>query len=109
MINLNVKGLTMEDASQQFYKYVCAVCKAEGLNPDREVFITDDYRSYEQISKGQILVSWESGPFEWGVNFSLGYHENIYDPEFADKNLSWYLESYYRFDVVFTHAPIVMG
>ena len=76
----------MEDASQQFYKYVCAVCKAEGLNPDREVFITDDYRSYDQISKGQILVSWESGPFEWGVNFSLGYHENIYDPEFADQH-----------------------
>ena len=49
MINLNIKSLTMEDASQQFYKYVCAMCKAEGLNPDKEVFITDDYRSYDQI------------------------------------------------------------
>ena len=89
MINLNIKGLTKEQASVKLYNHLCTLCKAEGLNPDKEV---------------EILVSWESGYHQWGSNLSLGYDEDVYDPEFADKNLSWYLNSYHSFDVKFIDA-----
>ena len=104
MINLNIKGLTKEQASVKLYNHLCTLCKAEGLNPNKEVFITDDYKSRYQISEGEILVSWESGYHQWGSNLSLGCDEDTYDPEFADKNLNWYLNSYHHFDVIFKDA-----
>lgn len=104
MINLNIKGLTKEQASVKLYNHLRTLCKAEGLNPDIEVFMTDDYKSYDQISEGEILVSWESGYHQWGADLSIGYDEDTYNPKFADRNLDWYLGSYNPFDVKFINA-----
>ena len=51
-------------------------------------------------NKNNIQVIWESGPFDWGVAYSMGSNPKSYDPM---KNIQdWYLECYYGFDVMFT-------
>jgi hypothetical protein len=71
------------------------------MDPDWETNISL-YKDYNSDSNSDkiIVVSFEAGPHDWGVEYSLGckpssykMHGNIQD---------WYLECYYGFDVMFT-------
>ena len=57
-------------------------------------------KEYQGESNKVIVVSFEAGPFDWGVGYSLGSHPKSYN---MHKNIQdWYLECYYGFDVMFT-------
>ena len=91
----------MLTAARSFKAAIDKNCKAMGMDPDWETNISL-YKDYNGDSNSDkiIVVSFEAGPHDWGVEYSLGckpssykMHGNIQD---------WYLECYYGFDVMFT-------
>ena len=91
----------MLTAARSFKTAIDKNCKAMGMDPDWETNISL-YKDYNSDSNSDkiIVVSFEAGPHDWGVEYSLGckpssykMHGNIQD---------WYLECYYGFDVMFT-------
>lgn len=94
------KKVDMLTAAKQFKSAIDKNCKRMGMEPDYETNIVLDAPNKSAEQSKVITVMFEAGPFDWGVNYSLGsnpksysMHNNIQD---------WYLETYYGFDVMFT-------
>jgi hypothetical protein len=93
------KKVDMLTAAKQFKAAIDKNCKRMGMDPDWETNILLD-SEYQGTSNKVIVVSFEAGPFDWGVGYSLGSHPKSYS---MHKNIQdWYLECYYGFDVMFT-------
>ena len=93
------KKVDMLTAAKQFKAAIDKNCRRMGMDPDWETNILLD-SEYQGTSNKVIVVSFEAGPFDWGVGYSLGSHPKSYN---MHKNIQdWYLECYYGFDVMFT-------
>ena len=96
------KKIDMLSAAKMFKKAIDENCKRLGMDPDWETNILL-YKDYCGDSKSDkiIVVSFEAGPHDWGVGYSLGSHPKSY--AWPKGNIQdWYLECYYGFDVMFT-------
>jgi hypothetical protein len=96
------KKVDMLSAARMFKKAIDENCKRLGMDPDWETNILL-YKDYNSDSKSDkiIVVSFEAGPHDWGVGYSLGSHPKSYAwPKGSPQD--WYLECYYGFDVMFT-------
>ena len=96
------KKIDMLSAAKMFKKAIDKNCKRLGMDPDWETNILL-YKDYNSDSKSDkiIVVSFEAGPHDWGVGYSLGSHPKSYAwPKGSPQD--WYLECYYGFDVMFT-------
>ena len=96
------KKIDMLSAAKMFKKAIDENCKRLGMDPDWETNILL-YKDYCGDSKSDkiIVVSFEAGPHDWGVGYSLGSHPKSYAwPKGSPQD--WYLECYYGFDVMFT-------
>ncbi len=95
------QAVPKEKAADMLYQALRKQAKLMGFNPDTEVSMTKKSGKYpEEIEKEDIWVTFEAGPWEWGVAYSLSSHPKSYDM-FSNPN-DWYLECYYGFDVIFT-------
>ena len=95
------QAVPKEKAADMLYQALRTQAKRMGFDPDTEVSMTKKSGDYPQeIGKKDIWVTFEAGPWEWGVAYSLGSHPKSYDM-FSNPN-DWYLECYYGFDVIFT-------
>jgi hypothetical protein len=93
------RKVDMLTAAREFKAAIDKNCKRMGMDPDWETNILLD-SEYQGTSNKVIVVSFEAGPFDWGVGYSLGSHPKSYS---MHKNIQdWYLECYYGFDVMFT-------
>ena len=93
------KKVDMLTAAKQFKAAIDKNCRRMGMDPDWETNILLD-KEYQGDSNKVIVVSFEAGPYDWGVGYSLGSHPKSFNPM---KNPNdWYLECYYGFDVMFT-------
>ena len=95
------KKVDILTAARQFKAAIDYNCKEMGMDPDWETNISL-YKYYNDDSNDDkiIVVSFEAGPHDWGVGYSLGSHPKSYK---MHKNIQdWYLECYYGFDVMFT-------
>jgi hypothetical protein len=93
------RKVDMLTAAREFKAAIDKNCKRMGMDPDWETNILLD-KEYQGHSNKVIVVSFEAGPFDWGVGYSLGSHPKSYS---MHKNIQdWYLECYYGFDVMFT-------
>ena len=93
------RKVDMLTAAREFKAAIDKNCKRMGMDPDWETNILLD-SEYQGTSNKVIVVSFEAGPFDWGVSYSLGSHPKSYS---MHKNIQdWYLECYYGFDVLFT-------
>jgi hypothetical protein len=93
------RKVDMLTAAREFKAAIDKNCKRMGMDPDWETNILLD-KEYQGNSDKVIVVSFEAGPFDWGVGYSLGSHPKSYS---MHKNIQdWYLECYYGFDVMFT-------
>ena len=100
--NFVSKKVDMLDAARMFKKAIDENCKRLGMDPDWEtnILLYKDYNSDSNSDK-IIVVSFEAGPHDWGVGYSLGSHPKSY--AWPKGNIQdWYLECYYGFDVMFT-------
>ena len=96
------KKIDMLSAAKMFKKAIDENCKRLGMDPDWETNILL-YKDYNNDSNSDkiIVVSFEAGPHDWGVGYSLGSHPKSYAwPKGSPQD--WYLECYYGFDVMFT-------
>ena len=96
------KKIDMLSAARMFKKAIDENCKRLGMDPDWEtnILLYKDYNSDSNSDK-IIVVSFEAGPHDWGVGYSLGSHPKSY--AWPNGNIQdWYLECYYGFDVMFT-------
>ena len=100
MPNFANREVSKGQAAEELYKALCEVAKLNGHDPKCEVSITADHNKFEEIDEGDIWVTYEAGPFDWGVGYSLGSHPESYT--WPKTNQDWYLETYYGFDVIFT-------
>ena len=103
------KKVDMLDAARMFKKAIDENCKRLGMDPDWEtnILLYKDYNSDSNSDK-IIVVSFEAGPHDWGVGYSLGSHPKSYAwPKGSPQN--WYLECYYGFDVIFTPHDLDKG
>ena len=97
------KKVDMLTAAKQFKAAIDKNCRRMGMDPDWETNILLD-KEYQGDSNKVIVVSFEAGPYDWGVGYSLGSHPKSFNPM---KNPNdWYLECYYGFDVMFTPLDI---
>ena len=87
--------ISKEEAAEQLYQSLCKQAKEVGHDPTWEVF----KQPYKEDPKG-IMVSYEAGPYDWGVGYSLSSHPESYD--MMNNPQDWYLETHWGFDVVFT-------
>ena len=93
------RKVDMLTAAREFKAAIDKNCKRMGMDPNWETNILLD-KEYQGDSNKVIVVSFEAGPFDWGVGYSLGSHPKSFNPM---KNPNdWYLECYYGFDVMFT-------
>lgn len=81
-----------ESAAKAFYEALKPVVEAYGQNPETELFISPPDKTAERGYGRQWQVSWEAGPYEWGIVASM---------DFMFGN-GWYTEPYYSFDLCFT-------
>ena len=103
------KKVDMLEAAKMFKKAIDENCKRMGMDPDWETNILL-YKDYCGDSKSDkiIVVSFEAGPHDWGVGYSLGSHPKSYAwPKGSPQD--WYLECYYGFDVMFTPHDLDKG
>tara|TARA_A100001515_G_C4520869_1_gene193478 strand:- start:64 stop:396 length:333 start_codon:yes stop_codon:yes gene_type:complete len=100
MPNFADREVSKEQAAEELYQALCKIAKANGHDPKWEVSIMKDHNKYEEINEGDIWVTYEAGPWEWGVGYSLGSHPKSYT--WPTTKQDWYLETYYGFDVIFT-------
>ena len=106
--------ISKEEAAEQLYQALCKQARAVGHDPAWEVSKprpypndcthTDEERSDIQTDAeykdyDQIMVSYEAGPYDWGVGYSLSSHPESYD--MMNNPQDWYLECYYGFDGIF--------
>ena len=100
------KKIDMLSAARMFKKAIDQNCKRMGMDPDWETNICL-YKEYTSDSESDkiIVVSFEAGPHDWGVSYSLGSHPNSY-PWPKGNIQDWYLECYYGFDVMFTPTDL---
>jgi hypothetical protein len=92
------KKVDMLTAAKMFKAAIDKICEDAGMQPSYETNMAtaEDYGYGDDKT---IVVNFEAGPFEWGVNYSLGSNPKSYNP---GKNIQdWYLECYYGFDVMF--------
>ena len=96
------KKVDMLEAARMFKKAIDKNCRSMGMDPDWETNILL-YKDYNSDSKSDkiIVVSFEAGPHDWGVGYSLGSHPKSYAWPKGNPQ-DWYLECYYGFDVMFT-------
>jgi len=96
------KKIDMLSAARMFKKAIDENCKRLGMDPDWETNILL-YKDYNNDSNSDkiIVVSFEAGPHDWGVGYSLGSHPKSYAWPKGNPQ-DWYLECYYGFDVMFT-------
>ena len=96
------KKIDMLSAARMFKKAIDENCKRMGMDPDWEtnILLYKDYNSDSNSNK-IIVVSFEAGPHDWGVGYSLGSHPKSYAWPKGNPQ-DWYLECYYGFDVMFT-------
>ncbi len=104
------KKIDKKEAAQMMYNSLVKHCKAFGMDSDIEVSKPKSYPNVFTHTKHQmagkktdsIQVVWESGPFDWGVAYSLGSHPKSYP--FGQTKIykqDWYLETHWGFDVIF--------
>lgn len=85
------KYRSCEEAAKAFHEALKPIVRAHGQDPDTETFISDPATSQQRGYGSYWTVSWEAGPYEWGIvasSWVIG--EN------------WYTEPYYSFDLCFT-------
>jgi len=100
MPNFADREVSKEQAAEELYQALCKIAEANGHDPKWEVSIMKDHNKFEEINEGDIWVTYEAGPWEWGVGYSLGSHPKSYT--WPTTKQDWYLETYYGFDVIFT-------
>ena len=103
------KKVDMLEAARMFKKAIDQNCRRLGMDPDWEtnILLYKDYNSDSNSDK-IIVVSFEAGPHDWGVGYSLGSHPKSYAwPKGSPQD--WYLECYYGFDVMFTPHDLDKG
>ena len=100
MPNFADREVSKEQAAEELYQALCKIAEANGHDPKCEVSIMTDHNKFEEINEGDIWVTYEAGPWEWGVGYSLGSHPKSYT--WPTTKQDWYLETYYGFDVIFT-------
>ena len=103
------KKVDMLEAARMFKKAIDQNCRRLGMDPDWEtnILLYKDYNSDSNSDK-IIVVSFEAGPHDWGVGYSLGSHPKSY--AWPKGNIQdWYLECYYGFDVMFTPTLSDLG
>ncbi len=100
MPNFADREVSKEQAAAELYQALCKIAEANGHDPKCEVSIMKDHNKFQEINEGDIWVTYEAGPWEWGVGYSLGSHPKSYT--WPKTNQDWYLETYYGFDVIFT-------
>ena len=98
-VSMKVDMLT---AARQFKDAIDKNCRRMGMDPDWEtnICLYKEYNSDSQSDK-IIVVSFEAGPHDWGVSYSLGGYPKSYAWPSGNPN-DWYLECYYGFDVMFS-------
>ena len=98
-VSMKVDMLT---AARQFKDAIDKNCRRMGMDPDWEtnICLYKEYNSDSQSDK-IIVVSFEAGPHDWGVSYSLGGYPKSYAWPSGNPN-NWYLECYYGFDVMFS-------
>ena len=98
-VSMKVDMLT---AARQFKDAIDKNCRRMGMDPDWEtnICLYKEYNSDSQSNK-IIVVSFEAGPHDWGVSYSLGGYPKSYAWPSGNPN-DWYLECYYGFDVMFS-------
>ena len=98
-VSIKVDMLT---AARQFKDAIDKNCRRMGMDPDWEtnICLYKEYNSDSQSDK-IIVVSFEAGPHDWGVSYSLGGYPKSYAWPSGNPN-DWYLECYYGFDVMFS-------
>jgi hypothetical protein len=103
------KKIDMLSAAKMFKKAIDENCKRLGMDPDWEtnILLYKDYNSDSNSDK-IIVVSFEAGPYDWGVGYSLGSHPKSYAWPKGNPQ-DWYLECYYGFDVMFTPHDLDKG
>ena len=96
------KKVDMLTAARQFKDAIDKNCRRMGMDPDWEtnILLYKDYNNDSQSDK-IIVVSFEAGPHDWGVGYSLGGYPKSYAWPSGNLN-DWYLECYYGFDVMFS-------
>ena len=96
------KKVDMLTAARQFKNAIDKNCRRMGMDPDWEtnILLYKDYNNDSQSDK-IIVVSFEAGPHDWGVSYSLGGYPKSYAWPSGNLN-DWYLECYYGFDVMFS-------
>ena len=96
------KKVDMLTAAKQFKDAIDKNCRRMGMDPDWEtnILLYKDYNNDSQSDK-IIVVSFEAGPHDWGVSYSLGGYPKSYAWPSGNLN-DWYLECYYGFDVMFS-------
>ena len=96
------KKVDILTAARSFKAAIDKNCKRMGMDPDWETNICL-YKEYNSDSNSDkiIVVSFEAGPHDWGVGYSLGSHPASYAWPSGNLN-DWYLECYYGFDVMFS-------
>ena len=90
--------VSKEEAAELLYQALCKQARAVGHDPAWEVS-KQPYKDGEYFKGGGIMVSYEAGPYDWGVGYSLSSHPESYD--MMNNPQDWYLECYYGFDVIF--------
>ena len=86
---------TKAGAAKALYNHLCKCAKAEGQNPDMEVIIKTPEEAKTHGVGNCWWVSWEAGPYQWAIGFSLGGRGSNFEA-------GWYTEPYYGFDLCFT-------
>jgi hypothetical protein len=105
--DFNTKKIDKKTAAEMMYRSLVKHCKAYGMDPDIEVAKPQSYPNKFTHTENEmagsntnnIQVIWESGPFDWGVAYSLGSHPKSY--RFGKNIQDWYLETHWGFDVIF--------
>lgn len=88
------KFTTAADAAKAFYAALYPVVrKCFNQNPDVELALWSPEEAEQRGYQKAWMVSWESGPWEWGVATSLAWLFN--------RTAGWYTEPHYSFDVSF--------
>jgi hypothetical protein len=110
---LDLVGMSIEDAAKKLYELVCELARDMGQEPEIECHLNSPERSVE-LGYGRCWqVSWEAGPYQWGIALSMsdGFPLSDYgsgmDSSIPVKHLDndkWFLEPYYSFDVCFAEA-----
>ena len=100
--------ISKEEAAEQLYQALCKQARAVGHDPAWEVskpraYPNDSTHTDEERGgreSNALMVTYEAGPHDWGVSYSLSSHPESYD--MMNNPQDWYLETHWGFDVIFT-------